>query len=206
MNKKIVGTIGVLSIIGVVIGLSFLLNKNKKVTINYLIDNEVIYSKQVIKDSNLGVSYIYESKDHQTYCDTWKDNNGVIYKEDTVINADVSLIGTLSNNLLLFTTEELDYAYANGINHVCSDKKVVIPEKYLDKNIRLGINAISNNTGIMELYLPATLEYIYGDNFLNCPNLTTIYFAGSEEIWNSIPNYSEIPTEITLTFNTQFIV
>ena len=176
----------------------------EEVTITYKLSDQVVYTQKIEKGSELGSIYIYESINHQSYCSTWMDDDGTIYENTTVINSDITLMGEPRSSLILFTTPENEFVFVNGFNHVHSDGKVVILSSYYDKAVNIGVGAISNDENIKELYLPSTLNRIYDNNFVDCPNLTTIYFEGDENTWSSIPNSSDIPDTVSLVFNSSF--
>ena len=176
-----------------------------EVTITYKVLESVVNTKKVAKGSKYKNDYIYETPNHQSYVSTWKDSSGVTYDENTVINNNVELIGVVATSLQIFNTPENEYVYVNGTNHVHSDGKVVVLSEYFGKEVNIGLHAFSNNDSIKEIYLPANLHKIFSDNFVNCPQLTKIYFTGSEEAWNSIPNDSNIPDTVSLVLNTEFV-
>lgn len=175
-----------------------------KVTVTYKVGEEIVYTQKVNKGSMLGSLYLYESPNHQSYASTWKDVDGVIYETTSVINNDVELLGELKTSLILFTTPENEYTYVNGTNHVHSDGKAVVLSTYYGKAVNIGDGAFYNNSKMKELYLPLGLNKIYSNNFVDCANLTSIYFEGSVEQWNAIENESTIPESISLVFNTAF--
>ena len=194
----------VLSLIGLVFALAFVgqYRSTSYVSVTYKIGEEIVHTQKIKKGSKIESLYTYESANHQSYASVWKDKDDVIYESTTIVKDNVELIGTVNTSLLLFTTEENVFVYVNGINHVHSDGKVVVLSSYYNKPTRIGLAALSNNAYMKELYLPAQLEKISADNFYNCSSLSTIYFEGTEEEWNAIPNDSEIPESIHLVFNT----
>ena len=205
-QRKIMVGLTAVVVLGLAVVFSVFLARNKtEVKITYVVNEEVVKTKKVIKGNQLGYTYVYENPNHQSYATTWKDENGKIYNKNTIVNKSVTLNGDSLNTVITFTTEENEYTYVNGLNYVCSDGIVVIDPIYKGKEICLGIGAISNNKKIKELYLPDTLHHIYDDNFSNCSKLKTIYYEGSEEEWNAIPTSSAIPDNITIVFDTSFV-
>ena len=76
---------------------------------------------------------------------------------------------------------------------------------YFGKEVCLGNFGIYNNDKVREVYLPVTLHHIYYGNFSNCANLTTIYFAGTEDQWNAIPKeFAPTPSTVSVIYNTSF--
>ena len=176
----------------------------EQVTVTYQVLEKVVYSQKVNRGSSISSLYIYENDNHQSYASTWKDGKGNDFTTETIMDVDITIYGELRTSLLLFTTDEMEYTYVNGINHVHQDGKTILLPTYYEKEILIGVGAFTNVLDMKELYLPSTIRHIYRDNFINCPQLTTIYYAGSEEEWNSIPTESELPEDIKLVFNTSF--
>ena len=118
----------------------------------------------------------------------------------------MTLTGTTQSNLKLMTTSSDTYVFINGINHVHADGKVVVQEKYQNKEVCLGNYAIYNNIDVVEVYLPITLQSIYNGNFSSCGNLETIYFAGTKAQWEAIPKHNvTIPSTVSIIYNTPFV-
>lgn len=177
----------------------------KDVTVTYKLDSTTVHTEIIKKGRTVGVNYVYDDDSHQTYADTWKDTNGVTFTKSTRVEDDMVVTGQLKANLQLSTTGTDVYTFINGINHVHADGKVVVLERYQNKEVCLGNYAIYNNPNVKEVYLPATLHYIYNSNFSNCGNLTTIYFAGTEEQWETIPkSFVTISSSINVVFNQSF--
>ena len=202
--KKLFGSlvIGVL-LTGCVVNYDPDKNNIEEVVVTYKVLEEVVNTQKIVKGEKLGTIYTYESSNHQSYVSEWS-NGGVIFDENTVVNGDITLTGSPKSSLQIFNTPENEYVYVNGVNHVHSDGKVVVLSTYYGKPVNIGLHAFSNNGEMRELYLPSNLHRIYSDNFVNCSNLTTIYFGGSEEEWTAIPTDSVIPSSINLVFNTSF--
>lgn len=175
--------------------------------VTYNIGSTTVHAETVKKGRTLTSDYTYDDELHQNYTSTWKDSNGKSYTKGTKIEENVVLSGTLQSNLTLSTTGSDVYTYINGIRHVHPDGKVVILDKYYDKEVCLGNYAIHNTTKIKEIYLPSTLHYIYNGNFSDCGNLKTIYYAGTQEEWDLIPkDLVTIPSSVSIVFNTAFVI
>ena len=175
-----------------------------QVLVTYKISESTVYTQRVNKDSRIGELFVFESDNHQTYCSEWKDVYGNIYSNESIISSNILLFGEAKSSLLLFTTDENEYVFINGTNHVHSDGKVVILNDYYNKVPKIGVSAFSNNSGIKDIYLPSSLYQICSNNFIDCPNLKNIYFAGDEGSWNSVIKESSIPEEVELHFSTSF--
>ena len=204
MRKVIIGTL-VGAFVTLIVLTAIFNEKAKKdetVKITYKLGEEVVHTQRVHIGNKIGKLFVYESDNHQAYASVWKDKDNNEYTVDTKVNKSITLYSEPLTCLKLFTTPENEYTFINGINHVHKDGKVVVLSSYYDKEIKIGNGAINNNKDIKELYLPNTIHQIHDDNFVNCDNLTTIYYAGSEEQWNSIPNTSVVPESISLVFNT----
>ena len=173
-------------------------------TITYSVNGSIVNSATAKKGNPLGVDYVYDTADHQSYAAKWKDSKGNQYNSKTVIEDNVKLLGTLESSLNVATTGSDVLSFVNGINHVHADGKVVVQEKYFNKEIAISNFAIKSNAYIKEIYFPSTLHRIFSGNFDNCPNLKTIYFAGSQAQWESIEKSSTIPTGVRMVYNTSF--
>ena len=177
------------------------------VTLTYTINNEVVHQETMKQGREIKKTYVYETDDHQSYASYWKDEDGMSYGLGRRVDYDVTLYGTLEYSLKLLTTTSDVFVYINGVNHVHSDGKVVVAPTYLDKEVCIGNYAFYQNPDIKEIYLPTTLHQIYNGNFLGCGNLTTIYFAGSQEQWEAIPKSTvQLPETVSIVYNTPFTV
>ena len=205
MKKIWIPISAIITTLGLVIAFSFFFARNQeKVEVTYVVSNKTVKTKRVIKGNQLNYTYVFESRDHQIYAETWKDFEGNIIDKDTIINKDIGLIGEPLQCILTSTTEEDEFVYVNGINHVDKDGVVVIARTYEDKDICISSGVIKDNEKIKGIYLPTTVTQIGDDNFVNCSNLINIYFAGTEEEWSAISSTSTIPESVTLTFETPF--
>ena len=205
MKKIWIPILAVLSALGLVVAFSFFFARNvEKVEVTYVVSSKTVKTKRVIKGNQLGYTYVFEGRDHQTYADVWKDVDGNVVDKTTIINKNTGLIGEPLSCILTSTTEEDEYTFINGLNHVCNDGIVVIASFYQDKELCIGDNVIKDNDDIKDIYLPTTVNQIGNNNFVNCSNLINIYYAGTEEEWNAIPNSSVLSESITVTFETPF--
>ena len=176
----------------------------ENLTVTYSVNGEIVNTVTVKKGNPLGVDYAYDMADHQSYAAKWNDSKGNQHNSKTIIEQNVKLIGTLESNLKVSTTGSDVLSFISAINHVHKDGKVVILGKYLNKEIAISNFAIKDNPDIKEIYFPLTLHRIFSGNFEKCPNLKTIYFAGSQAEWESIEKSSTIPTGVRMVYNTSF--
>ena len=177
----------------------------KDLTVSYVVNDSIVHTETVKKGRTIQDNYIYDTNDHQSYAASWKDSNNRTCGKGTKVEKNMTLTSSLSLNLQLMTTSSDTYMFINGINHVHADGKIVINEKYQNKEVSLGNFAIYNNSSVKEVYLPSTLHHIYINNFSKCGNLRTIYFAGTEIQWDAIPkDFVTIPASVNIVFNTSF--
>ncbi len=59
-------------------------------------------------------------------------------------------------------------------------------------------NAFKNMPKLKKVYLPKTIEYISQDAFAGCPNITDVYFYGTQKEWNELL-YDIFPGNESLT-------
>lgn len=171
--------------------------------VSYQIDGLVVHSEQVKKGRKVGVNYVFESDDHLRYCSSWKIGDDT-FSAATTINENVTVKGSLSENLHIWGMHGDDYYSFDRINRVHSDGKLVLPSLYDEKPYFIANYVIHNNEKIKEIYIPTTIIKIYLGNFDGCPSLETIYFAGTQEEWNSIQNLSTIPSSVRIVYSTSF--
>ena len=176
------------------------------ITVTYKVESTIVHTETIKKGNSVGTNYVYDNDSHQNYADIWKDENGGTFTKSTIVEDSLVVTGQLKDNFSLLTTGTDAYTFVNGINHVPADGKVVIAERYLNKEVCLSNYAIYNNSEVKEVYLPTTLHRIFSNNFTSCSNLTTIYYAGTEEQWNAIQkDFVTIPSSVNLIYNTAFI-
>ena len=53
---------------------------------------------------------------------------------------------------------------------------------------KIGDFAFNKTTSVKSIRIPATVTHIGDNNFIECNNLTDIYFEGTQEQWNAL-NY-----------------
>lgn len=177
------------------------------VTVTYLVENNAVHTVQVEKGSKLGVNYIYDFDSHQEYIPIWKDEKGIEYNKDSIINKDISLEGIKCSNLNILNDIENDYVNIVGINHVHKDGKLVLLQTYYSKNIVILENSLSNNNDVNEIYLPRVINHIHSGNFQGCSNLTTIYYEGTMEQFDLTPKEDFIlPSSVHIVYNTTFTI
>lgn len=175
------------------------------VTITYMVNDEIVRTDKIKKGTSLTSIIIYDTPDHQYYASKWKDTNGNQLTTGMKIESDLVVTAQLTSNFQLSTTGSDTYTFVNKVNHVPADGKVVLLDKYINKEICLGMGAIYNSVYIKEVYLPTTLHVIYANNFSSCGNLKTIYYAGTQEQWDAInKEYVTIPSNIKIVYNTSF--
>lgn len=171
--------------------------------VEYYVDKRIAYTEKAKKGKPFAPSYVYESPDHLSYCDKWKDKSGN-QASSSRLDHDIELYGVTSPTLKTLTTSSDQYLYVYGLNHLHSDGVVVVPEKYNGKELCLYTYALHDNKNIKEVYLPRSLHQIAVGNFEKCPSLTTIYYAGSESEWQEIPNASYMPSNVKMVYNRSF--
>lgn len=92
-------------------------------------------------------------------------------------------------------TQILPSAFMNSANLT----KITIP----DSVTSIGYAAFGNCDGLTGITIPNSVTSIGNYAFSGCYGLTDIYYTGSQEQWNSIPNISEasIPSSTTVHYN-----
>lgn len=173
----------------------------KDLTVTYVVDDKVV-NTETVKKGRTRSNYVYDTPDHQKHSSSWKDSSGKTY---SVIEEDITLYATMADNFDVMTTSSDKYSFVNKVKYVPADGKVVIADKYLNKEPCLSNSCIYNNKDIKEVYIPKTLRNIYNGNFSSCSNLKTIYYAGTQSEWDAIPKSSvTIPSNVNIVYNTAF--
>jgi len=79
----------------------------------------------------------------------------------------------------------------------CYITHIEIPDKVRD----IGEQAIHSNYKLRNVTIPVSVTHVGKTNFLNCPNLTDIYYMGTENKWSQINFETPLPEGITVHFN-----
>ena len=165
---------------------------------NYINLNETVK----VKYNRTTGKYVWEDNDHKYYCDTWYSDEARTqgFNWNTKITEDITLYGFKKTNIS--TSRDSSGTYITGINHVPSDKILVIDNNNSNK-VYISNYAIYNNS-IKEIYLPKELTRIYYGNFTNMSSLTKIHFEGTEAQCNSIESSSTVPAGVSIIFNSTY--
>lgn len=155
-------------------------------TITYHILNNVVKTDTVKDGRTITNNYVYESSDNLYYCDTWylDSNYKTKLTSSTIINGDTDLYGFESTNIKWSSLASDAWAFVNGVNHVPSNGILILPEKYLNKELAISNYAIKD-INVSKIYIPKTVHRIYGGNFTGIGN-ATIYYAGTESEWKAL--------------------
>lgn len=177
----------------------------KNCSVKFMMGANEVYTTQVKERRCLEKIYIWEDKNHLYYCDEWYIDEALTtkFKQTTKITEDLILYGRILSNISSIYDSG---RFITDINHVPSDGILVIQENEMEANVYLSNFAIHDNSDVKEIYLPKTLTKIYFGNFDDMPNLKTIHYAGSKEEWELIQSSSKIPTNVTIVYNSSFII
>ena len=74
---------------------------------------------------------------------------------------------------------------------------VTIPEGVTS----IGSSAFRRCSSLGSIIVPKSVTYINSYAFFECSSLADIYYTGTEEQWNAIENYGDIPVNCTIHFN-----
>lgn len=158
----------------------------KNVTINYTIGDTVVKTSNCLEYKTAD-GYVWESSDHQMYCDEWyKDvecKNKLESKAKIV--EDITVYGKIKTVLdMLWDKTQV---FVRDINYVPSDGIIVVPSYYGNAPVKYLSNfALFDEIEVKIIYLPITLKKFYYANFTKLPKLTAIYYEGSKEDWDAI--------------------
>ncbi len=154
--------------------------------INYFIDNELVFSSKVKDGRTVDSLYVYESADYTKYCDTWCIDRlyGIQFTSSTRVTSDINLFGVTKSCIRFSTTSTDLYTFVTAIDHMPSNGLLILPEKYLNKELCIGLNAIKN-LNVSTIYIPKTVHVIYSGNFTGIAS-ARINYAGTESEWKSL--------------------
>lgn len=172
-------------------------------TVKYHILNNVVKTTSVKDGRTIADAYTYESSDNLYYCDTWYLDSTYKTKltSSTIIKEDTSLYGIQSSNIKWTTLSSDIWSFVTGINHVPSNGILILPQKYLNKELAISNYAI-RNISVSKIYIPKTMHTIYGGNFTGIGN-ATIYYEGSEAEWKALfYSQSDVVTK-NMVYNTK---
>ena len=172
-------------------------------TINYYIAGSVVKTDTVKDGRTISNIYTYESSDYSSYCEEWylDSSHSTKVSSSTIIKENTNLYGVASPSIKLSTFSSDIYSFVNGINHVPSNGILILPEKYLNKELAIGNYAIRNIT-VSKIYIPKTVHKIYGGNFTGIGN-ATIYYEGTETEWKALFNMQSDIIIKNVVYNTK---
>lgn len=178
------------------------LREDRKVT--YYVASEQVKTTTVKDGRAITDNYVYESSDYMYYCNEWYLDSKYQNKlySTTLIKEDTNLYGRKTSSLRFATTSTDVYSMLNGVDHVPSNKILVIPEKYFNKEICIGLYAIKN-IDVEKIYIPKTVHTIYSGNFTGIGN-ATIYYEGTEEEWKALFYFSSNIVTTRVVYNTRY--
>lgn len=172
-------------------------------TVNYYIDNQLVYST-IIKDNRpIGSLYIYETADHLNHCSSWyQKGTNVAISPSSLITQDTDLYGTITSNFNWSGITSDVYSYIMKVNYVPSDGILRIPETYQHKDIAISLYAIKD-IKVSKIYVPKTVRVIFNGNFAGIGN-ATIYYEGSKSEWDASFYYSGDIYSKNVVYNTKY--
>lgn len=160
-------------------------DKKETWTITYRVASKVVATVEV-KDNECVPAYRYDSEDHQMYSNDWYEDNSLSkpFLGTTPIRGNKTLYGKYFYHLKYNLNTTPNYATIEQITSIPYDRVLVIPNKYNNRDINIGENAITGAWSIEKIYIPKEVHAIYGGNF-NLKSAPTIYYSGNEEEWKS---------------------
>ncbi len=172
--------------------------------VRYSIGGNIVSSDIVKEGRKISSVYVWESSDHISHCKKWYTDQSCTteFNKSSKISSDITLYGRTKSNLAY--TNEGAKIYITGINHVPSDGVLVVPKFFPNDGISLSNFAFKDNNEIKEIYFPIGLNRIYTQNFKNLPNLKKIHYAGTQQEWEAIQTYSEVPSNVIMVYNSEY--
>ena len=182
------------------------LRVDRKITyyINDYLNNTEVHTDTVKDKRTVSTVYNYESADNQSYCNTWYTDSTfkTLFSTSTPVTEDISLYGRPVSNIKWTSLSSDVYAFVNGINHVPSNGILVIPSKYMNKELCIGLYAIKD-INVSKIYIPKTVHTIYSGNFTGIGN-ATVYYEGTEAEWKALfYMQSDVYTK-NIVYNTKY--
>jgi len=172
--------------------------------VTYVLYGKNVHTEKVKERRTLSKNYVWESSDHLSHCKKWylDENYSTLSNTNTKISSNIKLYGRIQMNIA-YTTEG-SKIFITGINHIPSDGVLVVPKFYPNDGISLSNFAFKDNSEIKEIYFPKGLNRIFSQNFKNLPNLKKIHFAGTQQEWEAIQTFSEVPTNVIMVYNSEY--
>ena len=179
---------------------------DRKITyyINDYLNSKEVHTETVKDKRKISSFYTYESSDNRYFCNTWYTDPdfSTIFKLDTVIKEDISLYGRIRSNLEWTTLSSDAYSFITGINHLPSNGILVIPPRYLNKEICIGMYAIKD-INVREIYIPKTVHVIYSGNFTGIGD-AIVYYEGTEAEWKALFYIQSDIYAKNIVYNTKY--
>ena len=182
------------------------LRVDRKITyyINDYLNNTEVHTDTVKDKRTVSTVYNYESADNQYYCNTWYTDSTfkTLFSTSTPVTEDISLYGRAVSNIKWTSLSSDVYAFVSGINHVPSNGILVIPSKYMNKELCISLYAIKD-INVSKIYIPKTVHTIYSGNFTGIGN-ATVYYEGTEAEWKALfYMQSDVYTK-NIVYNTKY--
>ena len=155
-------------------------------TLKYYASGKLVNTVKV-RDGRGASRYVYESSDRLEYCENWYTDEAKTkyFGEPWTVNSDMNVYGDALPCFDWDTSSNPDYSIMKKCNHAPTDRKIIIPRYYDNKEIYIGRNAIRFSSGVDVIYIPITVRGI-DDGNVNGLSFTAIYYEGSEEEWNAM--------------------
>lgn len=177
----------------------------KDCIVKYVIGDTVVNTVVIKELTNIQSLYVWENKNHLTHCKEWYTDEDMKskFKASTKIIDDITLYGKVADNVEY--RKNASEFFIDGIAYVPADGILIIPDGggYVKKSY-IGTSAIYGNRNVREIYLPKNMTKIYTGNFKSMNGLKTIHFAGTKEEWADIQNWSAIPEDVRVVYNSKF--
>ena len=180
-------------------------SERKDYNVVYKVGQAEVRSIKVKENRPIGQDYVYETPDHLSYCNVWKNVADEPVGSGTKVRADLTAYGQSKDNIL-FQSDSATECAATSLDYIPMDRVVVVPKEHKGVSVsRIGDGFFFSKPA-KEIYLPKSIKAIGERNFSCCTLLQTIHFEGTEEEWKAIDNASKenIPEGIAIRYESIF--
>ena len=177
-----------------------------EVKVDYAINDAIVHTVKTKQGRLIGEDYIYESADHLSYCNTWKNPEGQPVGSGTKVDGNLIVNGQTKDTIKCYPRQAgAEYA-ASILDYIPKDKVVVVPGEFDGKKVTEIGEGLFFSKRVKTIYLPKSITAIGKNNFHACPLLKTIYFEGTAEEWAGIDNLSKdnIQEDVAIRFQVRF--
>ncbi len=167
------------------------------------------YTLTISGEGDMYSVYEYENEYSPWYA--YKDSIKYVVMDNTVTSIGSDAFKDCSQLVSIKLSESLDYIATFAFAYCTSLSHIILPDSVTSISVRAfyectslshikipeGLDKISGLTfahsGLKSVEIPASVKTIEQSAFTNCPNISKVYYSGTESEWNNITvgNYND---------------